>query len=280
MRIGLIADVHANILALEAAMRGIKTKGVDAIYSLGDQINLGPCPRETLALLKAEGVVCLHGNHERYVRSVMAGDPAYDAINFESLRYNAGLLTEAEITFPMSARVEGATLCHAMPDDDRFPVNDVQKSLPMLRKRRFDEPTHIICGHGHNPRFYRMGNLTVTAIGSTGCMDDGVPGMACYAVAELRGSEIVVAPEYAAYDARPLRELFQRGGMAEYEPVMAHIACMQMTYNHDFLVPFVTMARRMAEARGESEISREVWAACDAAFDWPGGVGTAAFWKK
>ena len=279
MRIGLVSDVHGNVLALEAALRALRTKGVDAIYSLGDQINLGPCPRETLAMLREHGVQCLHGNHERYVLSVMAGDPAYDGINFESLRFNAALLTPEEITFPDVVQLGGATLCHAMPEDDRFPVNDVAKALPLLRARIPDEATHVICGHGHNPRFYRLGELTVCGIGSTGCMDDGVPGMACYAWAQIEGSEIVVVPEYAAYDTRPLKSLFVKSGMAQHCPVMAHIACEQMTYNHDFLVPFVTMAHAMARARGEKTISRETWMACDAVYDWPGGVSTRDFWR-
>ena len=86
MRIALIADIHSNILALEAVMKAVKKHSPDRILSLGDQVNLGPCPRETLSLLRAENVTCLHGNHERYILSAMAGDPGYAGANFASLR--------------------------------------------------------------------------------------------------------------------------------------------------------------------------------------------------
>ena len=63
--IALVADIHSNILALEAILKDIRRKHKpDRIISLGDQINLGPAPRETLDLLKQENAICLHGNHE------------------------------------------------------------------------------------------------------------------------------------------------------------------------------------------------------------------------
>ena len=59
--IALVADIHSNILALEAILKDIRRKHKpDRIISLGDQINLGPAPRETLGLLKQENAVCLH----------------------------------------------------------------------------------------------------------------------------------------------------------------------------------------------------------------------------
>lgn len=90
MRIALIADIHGNLPALEAVMRDIRTRRKpDCILSLGDQVNLGPCPKETLALLRAENARCLHGNHERYILSAMRGDPAYAPVNFAAARWNA-----------------------------------------------------------------------------------------------------------------------------------------------------------------------------------------------
>ena len=280
MRIALIADIHSNILALEAVMKAIKQHSPDRILSLGDQVNLGPCPRETLALLKAEGVTCLHGNHERYILSTMAVDPSYAGANFASLRYNASLLTPEEITFPKTLELEGAVFTHAMPEDDRFPVFDVDKALPLLRSMRFDRPTHIFCGHGHNPTHIQMGNLTLDSIGSVGCMDDGVPGTAPYAILTIEKGQSFLRPYYIAYDVRPMRRLFLHSGMAAYCPVMAHLISLQMTTNKDFLVGFVKKALALSEARGEDAISLKTWQDADAAYAWPDGVGTAAYWRE
>jgi len=278
MRIALIADIHSNLPALEAVLRAAKGHAPDQIVSLGDQVNLGPCPRETLALLRAEGVTCLHGNHERYILAAMAGDPGYDGANFASLRFNAGLLTPPEITFPEALRVEGATLCHAIPGDDRFPVFDLAQAVPRLRAMRLTG--HILCGHGHNPTHIRLEKLTVDSIGSVGCMDKGAPGTTCYVIADIERDWVGLRPYTIAYDTSALPGLFRAGGMADFCPVMAHIACLQMMHNEDYLVRFVAMARVMSAERGEQAITEQTWRDADARFDWPDGVGTAAFWRE
>lgn len=280
MRIALVADIHANLPALQAALQDIERRhSPDLIASLGDQINLGPCPRETLTLLHEKQVKCLHGNHERYVESAIRGDPAYAGANFASLRFNAKRLTLEELSFPEQMRIGPVLLCHAMPGDDRFPVNDPELALPRLRTMSFPERTHIICGHGHNTISYRVGNLTLNGIGSTGCQDDGVPGIANYAVLDIEADGASLRPCFAAYDTRALKPLFRESGMADFCPIMAHLACIQMEHNHDYLVPFVGQAWALAKARGETTMTEETWAEADKAFAWPSGIGTAAFWK-
>lgn len=133
--IALIADIHANLLAAEAVLSDIHKKHrPDRIISLGDQVNLGPAPRDTLRLLRSENVTCLHGNHEGYILSAMNNDPKYAGANFASLRFNASLLKPDEITFQKSLSYSGVTFCHALPEDDRFPVFDPALALPRLQE--------------------------------------------------------------------------------------------------------------------------------------------------
>ena len=149
--IALMADIHATLPAAEAGIADIRRKHKpDRIVSLGDQVNLGPAPCDTLRLLRAEGVTCLHGNHEGYILSVMRGEPGYTGANFASLRFNADRLTPQEITFEKELTLSGVTLCHAMPGDDRFPVHNPTLALPRLNAMAFEPGTHIVCGHGHN----------------------------------------------------------------------------------------------------------------------------------
>ena len=280
MRIALLADIHGNLPALAAALADIQRKHApDSIVSLGDQINLGPSPREVLAMLRENGVTCLHGNHERYILSVLRGEPGYDGANFDSLRFNASRLSEAEITFPREKRIGNLILTHALPEDDRFPVYKPKEATLRLAQMAFPEGTHILCGHGHNPTHLRVGGVTVDSIGAAGCMDDGVPGTASYTILDIEKDGFALRPFLAPYDPRALRPLFRESGMADFCPVMAHIACVQMERQQDILVPFVTQARRIAAAKGEQDVSRETWQETDASFPWPDGVGTAAFWR-
>lgn len=278
--IALVADIHSNILALEAILKDIRRKyKPDRIISLGDQINFGPAPRATLDLLKQENVVCLHGNHERYVLSAMKHDPAYAGANFASLEFNVRQLREEDITFPKSLTIDGVTFCHAMPDEDRFPVDNIQQALSRLQTMHFDTPQHIICGHSHNPRHYALPNLIIDSIGSSGCMDDGVPGIASYTMLYLSPGQTVLKPCFVQYDPTPLKELYQKSGLADTCPIMAHITCLQLQNNCDYLCEFVGKARALQALKKETVMSMDTWQETDRYFNWADGVSTAEFWK-
>ena len=279
MLLAVFSDVHANLPALQAVLSAVHRRNPDCILSLGDQVNLGPCPKETLSLLRENRVVCLRGNHERYILSAMDGDAAFRGINFESLRFNATLLSREEIELPEVIDLSGVTFCHSLPGDDTFPVHDPHRALPQLIKRYTKGMTRIICGHGHNPTEYILPHLRLNSIGSVGCMDDGVSGTAPYVMIELSDNTLVLRPYYAAYDVRELPSLFLFSGMTDFCPVIAHIACLQMTRARDFLVPFVTEARKRSAFKGETVISKETWNETDMVFSWPDGKTTGAFWR-
>ena len=283
MRIAFLSDIHANLPALQAVLSAIRTHQPERIISLGDQVNLGPCPRETLALLKSEGVECIHGNHERYILRAMAGDPGYSGANFHALRFNAKLLTPDEITFPESIRISDSVLCtHAMPNDDRFPVYDHRLAYPMLKEMdaALERPLHILCGHGHNPTFYSFPKLSVHSIGSVGCMDEGAPGIAPYVIAEIEEEGFSLRPYYVAYDTSLLPALFLSSGLKDCCPIMARIALTQMMTNTDIIVGFVAEASALSKARAETHISQQTWEDADRRYPWPDGLTTAEFWKK
>lgn len=62
MRWQVISDIHANVLALQAALADAGS--VDGVVCLGDIVGYGPRPNECCDLLRDVGAVCLAGNHE------------------------------------------------------------------------------------------------------------------------------------------------------------------------------------------------------------------------
>src|SRR5262249_37734018 len=62
MRIALIADIHGNAVALDAALADISHAGANAIICLGDVAEFGPQPREVLERLRALGCLNVMGN--------------------------------------------------------------------------------------------------------------------------------------------------------------------------------------------------------------------------
>jgi hypothetical protein len=70
MRVGVIGDTHGSIAQLEAALAACRAAAADVVVHCGDFLStpFSPDPPgDTIALLRAEGVLCVHGNHERYL---------------------------------------------------------------------------------------------------------------------------------------------------------------------------------------------------------------------
>ncbi len=66
MRILISTDIHSNILAAEEADRKAAELGADLHVNLGDSLDIGPWPEETLQFLRSRNVVMVKGNHEEY----------------------------------------------------------------------------------------------------------------------------------------------------------------------------------------------------------------------
>jgi hypothetical protein len=63
-RIACFGGVYSNYLALEVAIRDAQSRGVEAIYCLGDMGAFGPYPDRVFPLLHEAGALCLQGNYD------------------------------------------------------------------------------------------------------------------------------------------------------------------------------------------------------------------------
>lgn len=64
--IAIFTDSHALLEPTKVALEDIARRGITEIYSLGDNIGVGPNPSEVLNLLSEYGVHCIAGNSEDY----------------------------------------------------------------------------------------------------------------------------------------------------------------------------------------------------------------------
>lgn len=68
MRLGVIADIHGNDVALRAVLEDAERLHVDRWWALGDLVLFGPRPVEVLEILRTlPGIEMLSGNTDRYV---------------------------------------------------------------------------------------------------------------------------------------------------------------------------------------------------------------------
>jgi diadenosine tetraphosphatase ApaH/serine/threonine PP2A family protein phosphatase len=71
-RIAVFGGVYNNYLALEAALKDVKSRGAEAIYCLGDLGAFGPHPDRVFPLLHEYGVGCIQGNYDNSIGNDLA----------------------------------------------------------------------------------------------------------------------------------------------------------------------------------------------------------------
>ena len=161
--VGVLADVHGDISALDAALGRLRGMGCDPILCAGDLIDMEPFGEDVVQRLKAEnGVICIFGNHERWALESRRREkdvrrffePCNISDHFgggaelsrDSLAWLATLPTHWE------GELEGVRVAiwHARPGSDMEGI-EKEKAGPELR-RRLLEQAHaqiLIVGHSH-----------------------------------------------------------------------------------------------------------------------------------
>ena len=64
MKLALVADIHANLEALQATLADIALRAPDRIVCLGDIVGYNTRPAECIALLRKADALCIAGNHD------------------------------------------------------------------------------------------------------------------------------------------------------------------------------------------------------------------------
>jgi predicted phosphodiesterase len=66
MRLGIVADIHANLPALRAVLDRLERDGIDRLLVAGDLVGYGAHPNECVEVLVEAGAVMVAGNHDLY----------------------------------------------------------------------------------------------------------------------------------------------------------------------------------------------------------------------
>jgi predicted phosphodiesterase len=71
-RVAVFGGIYSNYLALEAALKDIEKRNVDATFCLGDLGAFGPHPDRVFPLLQGANVQCLQGNYDNSIGNELA----------------------------------------------------------------------------------------------------------------------------------------------------------------------------------------------------------------
>jgi predicted phosphodiesterase len=235
MRYLLLADVHANLDALEAVLTSAQEAGYDQILVLGDLVGYGGDPKAVVNRIRAiSPIAAVRGNHDKTAARLS------DAENFNPLAKQAATWTRNTLS-PEQARYlaqlpagplvvdDLIEICHGTPFDEDAYVFD---SLDAIRALQHASRPVCLFAHTHVPQVVyldrdelayddvadgvvvslRAGARYLVNPGSVGQPRDGDP-RAAYAIVDSTRREVLFRRvDYAVAHAQ---ERVRQAGLSE-----------------------------------------------------------------
>jgi len=124
MRIAVIADIHANLEALESDMGRIAEIAVDEIVCLSNIVGYNANPNECVDIIRSQKIMSVIGNHDVSV-SGRAEPDRFNALARSAVFWTREHLTEENRSFlldlPPETRVRDFLLVHgSIHDANRY----------------------------------------------------------------------------------------------------------------------------------------------------------------
>lgn len=177
-RIAVISDIHGNAVALDAALADIDRAGVDQIVCLGDAVQGGAQPAQTVARLRELACPVVMGNADAWLLSgVETGSETVTAEQEAVRQWSLAQLSEADRayiaaftpTVIVSLTTERDLLCfHGSPtsfDDILLPTTAEDEYERLLGPY---VPAIMCGGHTHWQQVRRLGATFFFNPGSVG----------------------------------------------------------------------------------------------------------------
>jgi predicted phosphodiesterase len=234
MRLAVLSDIHGNMDALEEVLADIDQAGVEAVFSLGDNIGYGAEPERVVQTLIDRGIPSVLGNHE-----MGALDPGFldwfNPVARTSLTRTFGMLSPESMKFtaglPTQMSAHGCRFVHGFPPDSptiylfQVEIERRARVLKVLPQRIcFVGHTHVLELAGFNGSDFtdlgiREGPMALDPqlkyllnIGSVGQPRDG-DLRARYAI--LDGDRNTLEIRFVAYDAQAAADKILTAGLPE-----------------------------------------------------------------
>jgi putative phosphoesterase len=175
LKIGLLSDVHGNIIGLKRCLDFFNGANVEKIFFLGDVIGYFPEPVRAMEMLQSIQAFCLLGNHDAMLIERMALDEGKDSvyqIKKTKKKIPRQYLRQITTWLPfLQKEIDGKRILfvHGNPWDPLngyiYPDSDLQD----FSKLPFDI---VFMGHTHRPFIQQLSTVIVVNVGSCGLPRD------------------------------------------------------------------------------------------------------------
>jgi len=234
MKYALITDIHANLPALEAVLRDIDGRpDVSATYHLGDLVGYAPWPNETVALLRARGILGVSGNYDSTTAANSAHcgcryeNPTQETLSHQSFEWTKAHVSNetrrdlGALPFRLDLRPRAGhvaagpriVLVHGTPVvNTQYWTEDRPDSfaLQMAQHAGIREGDAIAFGHTHQLWHHAIEGMHFVNCGTAGRPKDGDPRVSYVILSVADGGEITTEFVRVEYDvartARAIRE--------------------------------------------------------------------------
>lgn len=237
MRLAILADIHGNKPALDAALLDARAQGADRLIVNGDAVNRGPDGVAVLEMLLSLNAEFTLGNHDALMTLWWNRDPEIPADwfadpFFDSFTWCARDLDKAGLlgtfdAWPMTLRIEvpGApalVIAHGTPDHYREGVGR-RMSEARLRELLRENKTEVLIGsHTHVPFEWRAGNLLALNTGAVGAPFNR-DTRAQYLLLTLEGGLWVPEVRFVPYDLNAVLRNYETSGLLGGGGLSGHI---------------------------------------------------------
>jgi putative phosphoesterase len=224
--VAVITDIHANLPALQAALRRIDELGIERIYCGGDLVGYGPHPNEVCALIQERELPTIYGNYYYAIaRDLEDCGCAYITPHDRELgqqsvawtlehtdRRSKDFMRELRFDLRFSVGDTPVHLVHGSPRKvNEYLFEDKPASL-YERLAAAEDAEVLVFGHTHKPWDHAYGGVRFVNCGSVGKPKDGDPRGA-FAVLDASSGPLEVRIERVAYDAEAVAEEVRAAGL-------------------------------------------------------------------
>jgi len=247
MRIAIIADIHGNLPALDAALTFIGRLQVDRLLVLGDIVVGSPDSAGCWERIKALRCPVLRGNHERYVFDLGTerAKPEWSQLQFGPVQFAAAQLGDAArrelAELPTTIRlpeVPGVLFVHGSARNDTdlvFPYTAESDLGPMFAGAT---ERWILRGHNHYAGVRLWGDRRIVTVGSVGLPLDGTPA-AQFTVIEGSARNWTVQQHAVPYDIGAVIRRSRETGYVEQAGPMARLFLREVETAAFHILPFL-----------------------------------------
>jgi predicted phosphodiesterase len=165
MRVLVVSDIHGNIEVLRAVVSA--EAHVEQVLCLGDIVDYGPAPDETVSWVRENALATVRGNHDNAVAfgEDCRSAPLFRRLSVESRKKTIPMLSPESFGFLRSlptrraVHVDGThlELLHAAPGDPLFEYLPASRVEEWRRAAAGIAADLILVGHTHLPVVLDLG---------------------------------------------------------------------------------------------------------------------------